>query len=270
MSSRGFHRGLRAFWYVVLFFLYAPLAVVALYSFNSINSSAVFAGVSLRWYAELFSDQIILHIVYNSLTLAITSSVIATVIGTLLGYGMYTYRHRRLGWLVWVIYLPIVMPDIVYGISQMTFFTSISSATGLFDLGLGTMIIAHISFQVPFVALLIYSRLVGLDAQLFEACHDLYAKGWQRAWYFIVPTLRPAIVSGFFLAFTLSIDDFVISFFTSGPESTTLPIFIWSAIKKGITPEVNAIATLIIGAVFAAAVVALAFTYVRSARPRAG
>lgn len=269
MSGRGFNFGLRAFWYVMLFFLYAPLAVVALYSFNSINSSAVFAGVSLRWYAQLFSDEVILNAFYHSLILAIASSVIATVIGTLLGYGMYTYRHRRLGWLIWLVYLPIVMPDIVYGISQMSYFTSISNATGLFDLGLGTMIIAHVSFQVPFVALLIYSRLVGLDPQLFEACHDLYARAWQRAGYFILPTLRPAIVSSFFLAFTLSIDDFVISFFTSGPESTTLPIFIWSAIKKGVTPEVNAIATLIIGAVFAVAAVALAFQYVRAARPRA-
>lgn len=268
MSSRGFHRGLQVFWYVTLFFLYAPLAVVALYSFNSINSSAVFAGVSLRWYAALFSDSTILSAAYNSLTLAITSSVIATVIGTLLGYGMYTYRHRRLGWLIWLVYLPIVMPDIVYGISQMSFFTSISNATGLFNLGLDTMVIAHVSFQVPFVALLIYSRLVGLDAMLFEACHDLYANGWQRAWYFILPTLRPAIMSAFFLAFTLSIDDFVISFFTSGPESTTLPIFIWSAIKKGVTPEVNAIATLMIGAVFAAAAIVLSFQYVRLARPR--
>lgn len=266
MSSRGFNRGLRTFWYVMLFFLYAPLAVVALYSFNSINSSAVFAGVSLRWYISLFSNQTILNAFYNSVTLALSSSVIATVVGTLLGYGMYTYRHRRLGWLIWLVYLPIVMPDIVYGISQMSFFTSISNALGLFELGLGTMVIAHVSFQVPFVALLVYSRLVGLDAKLFEACHDLYANGWQRAWYFILPTLRPAIVSAFFLAFTLSIDDFVISFFTSGPESTTLPIFIWSAIKKGITPEVNAIATLMIGVVFAAAAVALAFQYVRAAR----
>lgn len=268
MSGRGFHLSVRTFWYVMLFFLYAPLLVVALYSFNSINSSAVFAGVSLRWYIDLFGNQIILNAFYNSLILALVSSIIATVLGTLLGYGMYTYRHRRLGWLIWLVYLPIVMPDIVYGISQMSFFTSISDATGLFELGLSTMVIAHVSFQVPFVALLVYSRLVGLDGALFEACHDLYARGWQRAWYFIVPTLRPAIVSSFFLAFTLSIDDFVISFFTSGPESTTLPIFIWSAIKKGVTPEVNAIATLMIGAVFAAAAIALAFQYVRAARPQ--
>ncbi|RJS93387.1 ABC transporter permease [Salinisphaera sp. Q1T1-3] len=254
----------------MLLFLYAPLAVVALYSFNSINSSAVFAGVSLRWYHALLADDTIMNAFYNSVVLALSSSVIATVVGTLLGYGMYTHRERRLGWLIWLVYLPIVMPDIVYGISQMSFFTSISAATGgMLDLGLTTMVIAHVSFQVPFVALLVYSRLVGLDSRLFAACQDLYANAWQRAWYFILPTLRPAIVAAFFLAFTLSIDDFVISFFTAGPESTTLPIFIWSAIKKGVTPEVNAIATLMIGAVFAAAAVALAFQYVRAGRRNA-
>src|SRR5699024_4908081 len=130
--------------------------------------------------------------------------------------------------------------------------------------GLGTMIIAHVSFQVPFVALVIYSRLVGLDDKLFEACHDLYANSFQRAVHFILPTLRPALLAGFFLAFTLSIDDFVISFFTSGPSSTTLPIYIWSAIKKGITPEINATASLVIGSVFAVAIISLAIQYAKA------
>ena len=269
MSRPGrFHRSLRVMWYLVMLFLYAPLMVVVLYSFNGINSSAQFTGFSLRWYSELFADQTILNAFYNSLSLALASSIISTGIGTLLGYGMYIYRHRRIAWLIWLIYLPIVMPDIVYGISQASFFTSVHDAIGLFTLGLDTMIIAHVSFQVPFVALLVYARLVGLDARLFEACQDLYANAWQRAWYFLLPVLRPAIVSSFFLAFTLSIDDFVISFFTSGPDSVTLPIYIWSAIKKGISPEINAIATLMIGAVFAAAAIALAFQYVRGAQSR--
>jgi spermidine/putrescine transport system permease protein len=158
------------------------------------------------------------------------------------------------------------MPDIVYGISEMTFFITIHDLTGLLEPGLGTMIIAHVSFQVPFVALLVYSRLVGLDPTLFEATQDLYATPLQRAWHFILPVLRPAVISAFFLAFTLSIDDFVISFFTAGPESTTLPIFIWSAIKKGITPEINAISTLMILAVFTAAVISFAIQRVRPAR----
>lgn len=268
MKNAGFHRGLRVFWYLVVIFLYAPLFVVVLFSFNAANTAAQFTEFSLRWYAMLFADETILAAFKNSLILAIVSSVISTVIGTMLGYGMYTHRHRRLGWLIWLIYLPIVMPDIVYGISQMSFFTSVHSAVGIFEAGLETMIIAHVSFQVPFVALLVYSRVVGLDDKLFDACHDLYANPYQRARFFILPTLQPAILAGFFLAFTLSIDDFVISFFTSGPQSTTLPIYIWSAIKKGVTPEINAIAAVMISAVFTVAIITLAFQYVRGASTR--
>ncbi|WP_435102735.1 ABC transporter permease [Arhodomonas sp. AD133] len=266
MKRTGFQRGLGVFWYLTLAFLYAPLAVVVLFSFNEANSAARLTEFSLKWYQRLFSNDVIIAAFQNSLVLAVASSTLATVLGTLVGYGMYKYRHLRLNWLIWFIYLPIVMPDIVYGISEMTFFVSLHQAFGILEPGLGTMIIAHVTFQVPFVALLVYSRLVGLDPQLFEACNDLYANPIQRARYFIVPVLRPAIISAFFLAFTLSIDDFVISFFTAGPESTTLPIYVWSAIKKGITPEVNAIATLMIAAVFTAAVISFAIQRARPVR----
>lgn len=264
MKSVGFHSGLRLFWYLVLVFLYAPLFVVVLYSFNEANTAAQFTEFSLKWYRELFADEAVVGAIKTSLILALSSSIISTVLGTLLGYGMYAHKHRRLAWLVWLIYLPIVMPDIVYGIAEMSFFTQVFKTLGILSPGLDTMIIAHVSFQIPFVALVIYSRLVGLDAQLFDACHDLYANALQRAVYFILPTLKPALLAGFFLAFTLSIDDFVISFFTAGPASTTLPIYIWSAIKKGITPEVNATATLVVGSVFAVAIISLAFQYARS------
>jgi len=266
MRSLAFHYSLRGFWYLVLFFLYAPLFVVILYSFNAVNA-ARFTTFSLRWYMQLFADDAVIGAIKVSLMLAISSSVLSTLLGTLLGYGMYAHRFRRLAWLIWLIYLPMVMPDIVYGISQMSFFTQVYNMFGILRPGLSTMIIAHVSFQIPFVALVIYSRLVGLNAQLFDACHDLYANAWQRAIHFIVPTLQPALLAGFFLAFTLSIDDFVISFFTAGPESTTLPIYIWSAIKKGVTPEINAIATLVIGSVFAIAAFALAIQYARTAGP---
>lgn len=264
MRFSAFHISIRAFWYLVLIFLYAPLLVVMLFSFNEANTPTHITQFSFKWYNELFSDAIVLGAFKNSIILAVASSFISTVLGAMLGYGMYTHKNRRLGWLVWIIYLPIVTPDIIYGIAQLSFFTKVHGMLGILSPGLGTMLIAHISFQIPFVALLIYSRLVGLDPKLFDACHDLYANAMQRARYFIVPTLRPALLAGFFLAFTLSIDDFVISFFTAGPSSTTLPIYIWSAIKKGITPEVNAAATVLIGAVLAVAAIAMAFQYVRS------
>jgi spermidine/putrescine transport system permease protein len=235
-----------------------------LYSFNEANTPTHITQFSFKWYNQLFSDSVVLGAFKNSLILGIVSSFVSMVLGALLGYGMYAHKNRRLGWLVWIIYLPIVTPDIIYGIAQLSFFTNLHNMLGILSPGLGTMMIAHISFQVPFVALLVYSRLVGLDPRLFDACHDLYANGLQRARFFIVPTLRPALLAGFFLAFTLSIDDFVISFFTAGPNSTTLPIYIWSAIKKGITPEVNAAATILIGAVFAVAAISMAFQYIKN------
>jgi spermidine/putrescine transport system permease protein len=257
VSTRAGHLALRGFWYLLLVFLYAPLAVVVFYSFNSINSSARFAGFSLKWYRQLFGNEAIIDAMANTVVLAVGSTVIAVVIGGALGYGLYRYRLRRWGWLIWLIYLPVIMPDIIFGIAEMTFFVAINDWLGLLAPGLGTMLIAHVTFQVPFVALLVNARLLALDPQLFEACEDLYARPWQRARFFLIPVLTPAIASSLLLALTLSIDDFVISFFTAGPDSTTLPIFIWSAIKKGVTPEINAVATLLIVAVFLMAAASL-------------
>ncbi len=248
---------LRGFWYALMLFLYAPLLVVVVFSFNSINSSARFAGFSLDWYKRLFANDVIMQALWNTAVLATVSTLIAVVIGGMLGYGFYRYRLGRLSWLVWLIYLPVIMPDIVFGIAEMTFFVLINQWLGILAPGLGTMIIAHVTFQVPFVALLVNARLLALDPSLFEAAQDLYASPWQRLSAFLLPTLRPAIAASFLLALTLSIDDFVISFFTAGPESTTLPIYIWSAIRKGVTPEINAIATLMIATVFLIAMLSM-------------
>ncbi|WP_348814465.1 ABC transporter permease [Halomonas sp. H10-59] len=257
MRKRTLKRGLSAFWWLTLMFLYLPLAVVVLFSFNAANSAASMTGLSLRWYHQLFANDQIMSAFGNTLVLALTSSLIALVIGCLIGYGMYRHRHRKLGWLIVLIYLPIVLPDIVFGISEMAFFVKVNELTGLLGPGLGTMIIAHVTFQIPFVALIVYSRFVGLDPSLFEAAKDLYASPFKRVVHFMLPTIKPALISAFFLSFTLSVDDFVISFFTSGPESATLPIYIWGAIKKGVSPEINAIATLMIAAVALAALASL-------------
>ncbi|NRB54894.1 MAG: ABC transporter permease [Salinicola sp.] len=259
MRKRTLKRGLTAFWWLTLIFLYLPLAVVVLFSFNAANSAARLTGFSLRWYHQLLGNEQIITAFGNTLILAVCSSVIALAVGCLIGYGMYRHRHRKLGWLIVLIYLPIVLPDIVFGISEMAFFVQFHRLTGLLQPGLGTMVIAHVTFQIPFVALIVYSRFVGLDPSLFEAAKDLYATPLKRVIHFMLPTIKPALISAFFLSFTLSVDDFVISFFTAGPESATLPIYIWSAIKKGVTPEINAIATLMIGAVALAAMISLVF-----------
>jgi len=259
MRRGAFKRGLTLFWWLTIAFLYLPLAVIVFYSFNSANSAAHFAGFSLRWYDRLFHNDQLLGALSNSLILGLASSIIALIIGTLIGYGMYRHRSRKLGWLIVLIYLPIVMPDIVFGISEMAFFVSIDRQFGVLGPSLATMIIAHVTFQIPFVALIVYSRFVGLDPTLFEAAKDLYASPYKRARHFLLPTLKPSLIAAFFLSFTLSVDDFVISFFTAGPENATLPIYIWGAIRRGVSPEINAIATLMIGAVMIAAVLSLVF-----------
>lgn len=262
----GFQMALHGAWYLTLAFLYVPLIYVVVFSFNAANSYVRFPALSFRWYERMFDNPYLMGAFYNSVVLALSSAIVATALGAMLGYGMYRYREFKLGWLIWFIYLPIVMPDIVYGISQMTFFVTIHEVTGLLRPGMLTMIIAHITFQVPFVSLLVYSQLVRMDPLLFEATQDLYAAPLQRAWFFILPAISASLISSFFLSITLSIDDFVISFFTSGPDSTTLPIFIWSAIKRGVTPEINAISTLMIFAVFSAGVIIYVFQRVRPAK----
>ncbi|REC96579.1 ABC transporter permease [Kushneria indalinina] len=259
MQNRGFKKGLAVFWWLTLIFLYAPLLVVMVFSFNAINTSARWGGFSLRWYERLLNNDVVISAIGHTLLLAVISSIIAVILGAMIGYGLYRHRARRLGLLIVLIYLPIVMPDIVFGIADMAFFVQINRLTGLLSPGLSTMVIAHVTFQIPFVALIVYSRFVGLDATLFDAAKDLYASPWQRMLHFILPTLKPALLSAFFLSFTLSVDDFVISFFTAGPESATLPIYIWGAIRRGISPEINAIATLMIASVALVAVVSLLF-----------
>ncbi|WP_414500675.1 ABC transporter permease [Zymobacter sp. IVIA_12111.31 C1] len=247
MKRRSFHPWLASCWWAAMVFFYLPLIIVVIFSFNSINSATHFAGFSLRWYRQLLGNEQIITALRNSMVLAVGSSCLALVLGTLLGYGLYRHRGKRVGWLIALIYLPIVMPDVVFGIADMSFFVRLNSWTGLLAPGLTTMLLAHVTFQIPFVALLIYSRFVGLDPTLFDAAKDLYASPWKRMQLFILPSLKPSLVTGFFLAFTLSFDDFVISFFTSGPESVTLPIYIWGAIRRGVSPEINAIGALMIG-----------------------
>lgn len=246
MKRRHSHPWLASCWWASMAFFYLPLIIVVVFSFNSINSATHFAGFSLRWYRQLLANEQIITAFRNSMVLAVGSSCLALVLGTLMGYGLYRHRGKRVGWLIALIYLPIVMPDVVFGIADMSFFVQLNHWTGLFRPGLTTMLLAHVTFQIPFVALLIYSRFVSLDPTLFDAAKDLYASPWKRMQLFILPSLKPSLVAGFFLAFTLSFDDFVISFFTSGPESVTLPIYIWGAIRRGVSPEINAIGTLMI------------------------
>ncbi|HQT83409.1 MAG: ABC transporter permease [Acidiphilium sp. 37-64-53] len=243
--------------------LYAPLALIAVFSFAPAPGSTT-AG--LHWYNDLLHAPDVLAALRRSLTLALGSSILGTALGTLMGFGLSRFRSRaRSGFAAalpsLIIYTPIIMPSLVFGISELIFFNLMHKATGLFAAGLLTMGIAHVTFQAPYVALVVFARMAGLDPNLFEASQDLYANGRQSFLYLTVPVIRPAIIGGFLLAFTLSIDDFTISYFTAGPGSTTLPIYIYSAVaRKGISPDINALATLMIATVIGIGLLQYGFT----------
>ncbi|OYV34968.1 MAG: ABC transporter permease [Acidocella sp. 20-61-6] len=247
--------------------LYTPLAIIAFFSFAP---SFGHPHPNLAAYAVLLHDPQVLAALRRSVVLGLCSACLGTLLGTLMGFGLNRFRPAANGGF-WVgtlpsliIYLPIIMPSLVFGISEMIFFNYVHQATGLLSAGLLTMGIAHVTFQAPYVALVVYARLAGLDPNLFEASNDLYANAVKSFLYLTVPVVRPALVGGFLLAITLSIDDFTISFFTAGPGSTTLPLYIYGAIaRKGPSPEINAIGTLMI-----ATVIGVALLYYSVSRQR--
>jgi len=218
-------------------FLYVPLIVVVVYSFNDSRLNAEWVGFTWHWYDVLFHDEQMLQAAWNSLVIGLVSSAVATLLGTMAGYAMYRYRLRLLPVLVLT---PIAIPEILMGVSLLIFFVMLN-----LTLGLASIILSHIAFSIGFVAIVVRSRLSGMDESLIEAARDLGATPWQSFRLVTLPLIMPGIVAGALMAFTLSIDDFVITFFTAGVDSTTLPLQIYSMIKIAVTPEVNAVSTLL-------------------------
>ena len=270
--GRSLRRTLLAASLPVYALLYAPLALIAIFSFAPAPAAT---GHSLYWYAELIHAPEVIAALRRSLTLAIGSSILGTIARHAHGVRpLPVPRPAGEGLLAampsLIIYTPIIMPSLVFGISELIFFNFVHQATGLLAAGLLTMGIAHVTFQAPYVALVVFARLSGLDANLFEASHDLYADGWRSFIHLTLPIIRPALIGGFLLAFTLSIDDFTISYFTAGPGSTTLPIYIYSAVaRKGVSPDINALATLMIATVIGVGLLQYVFTRNRVRRPLA-
>lgn len=227
-------------------FLYAPIAVVTLYSFNARRYGMVWSGFTTQWYGQLLKSSEKIVAAENTIVLAIASTAVSTLLGTLLGYGLSRYGFPGKKLFSWLMYIPVVIPDIVMAVAMLLFFALLRGWIGLFELGLPTMILAHITFQIPFVAIVVRARLSGMDPAIEEAARDLGADGWQTFRHVTLPIIAPGVVAGALLAFTLSLDDFVVSFFTAGPGSTTLPILIYSSVKRGVTPDINALSTLIV------------------------
>ena len=230
----------------IYIFLYLPLVVIASQSLNASRLGLHWGGLTFRWYVSALTDPQILSAIKNTLLLGAISTLVATVLGTLLGYGLARHRFKGADFLSRLMLLPIAVPDIVMAVSLLLFYSTIRQWTGLFQLGLGAMILSHITFQIPFVALVVRSRLAGVDPAIEEAAADLGASRWQRFRHVTLPMLRPGILAGALLAFALSLDDFVVSFFTSGPGSATLPIYIYSSVKRGVTGEIHAVSTMLI------------------------
>lgn len=232
---------------LIFVFLYAPIGILVLFSFNSSNSTGVFEGFSLRWYQELLSDKATLAALKNTLILAVTSSVIATVIGTAAAVGISRMKKQYLrGTLMTVTNVPMMNPDIVTGISMMLLFVFVGTLLH-FDnnLSFWTLLIAHVTFNLPYVILSVLPKIKQLDSQLPEAAMDLGCTPMQAFFKVELPAIMPGVLTGAIMAFTLSLDDFVISYFTVGSGFDTLPIRIYSMTKKRVTPDMYALSTLI-------------------------
>jgi len=218
-------------------FLYLPLVIVVVYSFNDSRLNAEWVGFTLDWYRKLFNNEEMLVAAGNSLAIGVAVSLVSTVLGTMAGMAMYRYRLRVLPVLV---LMPIAIPEILMGVSLLIFFVLLN-----FTLGLLSVALAHIAFCVGFVAIVVRARLAGMDESLTEAARDCGATPWLAFRHVTLPLIMPGVIAGALMAFTLSIDDFVITFFTAGAGTTTLPLQIYSMIKIAVTPEVNAVSTLL-------------------------
>lgn len=230
-----------------LAFLYLPMLAVAVLSFNKTRYGLQWSGFTWDWYVRLLNNPEILEAARNTLFLAAASTLIATILGTLFAIALerYPWPRRSQGFLENILYLPVVTPDIILAVALVVAFGALRGLSSLFELGMTTMVLGHITFQIAFVALTVRSRLKSLGSELDEAARDLYASYGYYVRRVLLPLLAPGIVAGAMLAFTLSLDDFVISFFTAGPTSQTLPLLIYASVRRGVTPEIHALSTLI-------------------------
>ena len=274
----------RLFMGLVFLFLYAPIFLLIVFSFNDGNSSVVWKGFSLHWYVELFQDRLIMQSIYTTLLVSLLATAIATVAGTFASIGFYAMRRRWRDPLMTVNSIPMMNADIVTGVSLCLLFVAVFGLWNGFaenyrltfslfgavyritfprlTLGFGTLLIAHISFNIPYVILSVGPKLRQMDKNLVDAAQDLGCTWFQAFWKVILPEIMPGIVSGALIAFTMSVDDFVISYFTAGSSVSTLAIEIYGMARRRISPEINAISTLL----FVVVILLLAANNIREAR----
>jgi spermidine/putrescine transport system permease protein len=250
---------LRAWLAMVAVFLYAPLITLMAFSFNDSRRNIVWKGFTLKYYAQALTDDSLLQAFANSLTIAAVSTVVSVVLGAMAALALWRFRFPGKTVLDGALALPIVVPEICMGVAMLVFFAKIMPwPQGLpWPLDLGAIIISHISFSFPFVAVIVRARMASFSREQEEAARDLGASEWMTIRDVIIPHMWPSLIAGALLAFTLSLDDFVITFFTSGPDTVTFPVKVYSMVRFSVTPEVNAASTLLIVVTVALTAVAL-------------
>lgn len=222
-------------------FLYLPIIALVALSFNSARQGVGWTGFTFKWYAELFKSEDIWEAFFNTIIIAVTSSIVATLIGTLAAIGVYWYRFKGKRYFKSLVFTPLIIPDILMGVSMLIFFVALR-----IPLSLLTIFFAHVTFCISYVIVVVITRLEDFDYSIIEAAKDLGARSYQVFYKIIIPVIMPGIIAGFLLSLTLSIDDFVITFFVAGPGSTTLPLKIYSMIKFGVSPVINALSALLL------------------------
>lgn len=231
--------------FLIFAFLYAPILVMVVFSFNESRSRSTFNGFSLKWYQELFQDKVILNALYLSLVVAVLAALIATVIGTLAAIGINNMKGFKRKTYMTVNNIPVVNPEIVTAVSMMILFVFLFSKIPGLSMGFGTLLIAHVTFCIPYVVLSVLPKLRGMNSNLYDAALDLGCPPAKAFLKVVVPEIMPGIITGMIMAFTLSLDDFVISYFNSGSSAHTLPITIYSMTKRPFSPKINAVSTLL-------------------------
>ncbi len=239
---------MRLWLFGVFFFLYAPLAALIAFSFNDSKRTVVWRGFTTKYYGQLFRDQDLMVAFGNSLTIALVATAISLVLGALAAVMLWRFRFFAKSAVEGVMSLPIVVPEICMGVAMLVFFTRVLPWPNdlVWPFSLGAIIIAHVTFCFPFVTMVVRARLASFNKEQEEAARDLGASDWQAFRDILLPHMKPALVAGGLLAFTLSLDDFVITFFTSGPNTVTFPVKVYSMVRFSVTPEVNAASTMLI------------------------
>jgi spermidine/putrescine transport system permease protein len=248
---RGVERLLAGNAWLVFAFLYLPILLLVALSFNDNRLVGVWTEPSLRWYRALFTDRAVLGALRNSLTVALISTIVSTILGTAAGLSLERFRYRGQRAFDGLLYLPVIIPDVTMAVMMLLFFVQAFDLAGaLFGVnatfGIGTISLSHIAFNISFVAVVVRARMAGLDPSLEEAAADLYASRWRAFRRVTLPLIAPGVAGGALLALTLSLDEVVITSFVAGPGSTTLPVYVFGLVRRGVTPLINAVSVLML------------------------